>query len=275
MVEVWFNYHGATGGPKEATLTVATNLTEESVSIPLKGHVAHTQVSVFPERHDFGHVPAGSANPPTKTFTITSKGSEPFAPRVPWIQQHDPPNPPVRLGDSFKVVASDCNQVISPGESCSATVAFSPKAGNSGSRTGWLVVGGGMIPTSATLSGKATEPRPVDPDPPEIDRPKITLRLRVDNRPRPGGKAALTVRVGNAGPAIAKPIEVTVRSAAGTFESLRRFRIPGLDQGGQITRRLGFKIRNAVRIKQAVRFTAVARIAGARLGKAKKTVRVR
>lgn len=270
VVEVSFNYHGTTGGQKAAVLSIDTNQTEEPLSVPLSGRVEHTRLSVSPESHDFGRVPSGSSNASTKTFTITSEGSIPFVPGRPWISDFDPFAPPVLRTEAFGLVSHDCDVVISPGESCTATVAFKPAAWAQGKQSGRLAIGAGMIPTSAVLKGEATAPEPSGPA-----DPNVVVRLKFPKRPQSGRHSVLAVHLRNDGPAVTDSFRVAVKSSSKFVLAPKGIRIPPLGEGERFVKRVRFKVRSSVKPGQTLRFTAAARLAGIKFAGAKKTVRVR
>lgn len=270
-VSVYFDYHGATGGPKEANLEIETNASETTHLIPLTGTVVHTKLTIEPEHHDFGTATAGSGEGPVKTFTITTVGSMPFSPGRPYIS--DPgTNATTSAAKHFKVLSHDCNQVVNIGASCTAEVAFRPTAGSTGQKSVWLSIGPGMIPASSSLIGKAVAPGTPPPPPPDHD---IALSIRFQKKPKAGGKAVLVVRLRNRGTETSKAMSVRVKTPSRIASNPKALRVPGIEAGGSVTKRARFRVARSVGRSKSFSVTALVRSEGVKIAEASRTVRLR
>lgn len=270
-VEVSFDYFGTTGGQKEAVLSVTTNATETPVSIPLSGEVVHTRVSISPESHDFGEVEAGGIGR-TKAFTITTSGSMPFSPGEPYIEG-DPRFTSARA-DSFEIVFHDCQQVIDIGSDCSATVAFKPPAGQTGTQHGYLAIGPGMLPRAAALIGTAFIPDKGRPGPPP-ESSKLDLSLRFAKKPRAGRNTNLVVRMHNPGKVPVRAVKVTARAPRRLVKPLKPVTAPMIKAGESVTRKIRVRLKPKATQGRKLAITAKARSDGETIGHAARTVRVR
>jgi hypothetical protein len=96
-------------------------------TIPLTGvGVSGKDISVLPEKLDFGGVQVGATSPP-QTFTVTDKGVNPVNITSVTIDPLAPKSYLERkVASDFAIVSHNCAALSETGSSCSGTVAFKP-----------------------------------------------------------------------------------------------------------------------------------------------------
>ncbi|MBV9417338.1 MAG: choice-of-anchor D domain-containing protein [Solirubrobacterales bacterium] len=138
-----------TGGPLTAVLAIADTATGQTRAVALRGTGATSvAAAVAPQQLSFGEEPYGQTSA-GQAVSVSNQGSAPLTVQGATVGGSD-------AGD-FEVTADQCGgKTVAPGQSCTVTVTFTPKA--VGQRTATLVISDNATrqTQSVAISGAGT-----------------------------------------------------------------------------------------------------------------------
>jgi|GEM_PF-6258948 len=255
-INVGFNYWSAPPGAWDGILSIQTNASDQPLEVSLTGEIRRTTVEITEPAFDFGSAPLGlTSGGKSHTFTVKSTGSVPFAPGA-YVAGPD--------ASSFAVTGNECTVMVEPGESCDVTVTFRPRGDSPGNRTAWLFAGGGMLPQSTDLSGRATVQRPA----------RVGFRVEAPRRAIAGRVLRIPVHASNGGGFDSAPISVQATGPRKlTAGNGSKASIPALGPGASVNRVTTLKIRRAA-AGRTVTIRLIARQGGQKIWSTTRKVRI-